>query len=219
MYKRNCQKQHRAQSIGSVSKVLIFFPAGINSDIVVFTCRNRFPSLCETVTQPSLLSTRFAFPVVSTSFRRTTRFDVSWTTILSVIERLCVHNDSTVSQPRLYLLRAHEWCFSSFSTRRRVSLKEKLNDVVNRVHYTDRSSYRRKFPSPLLLEKLSLLITPYFFFVTHTHTISSFLVINRREDIDRRKHDLAIVAKIQLGFMKHHRQSGITELEENSKWI
>lgn len=170
MYKRNCQKQHRAQSIGSVSKVLIFFPAGINSDIVVFTCRNRFPSLCETVTQPSLLSTRFAFPVVSTSFRRTTRFDVSWTTILSVIERLCVHNDSTVSQPRLYLPRAHEWCFSSFSTRRRVSLKEKLNDVVNRVHYTDRSSYRRKFPSPLLLEKLSLLITPYFFFVTHTHT-------------------------------------------------
>lgn len=100
-----------------------------------------------------------------------------------------------------------------------MSLKEKLNDVVNRVHHTDRSSYRRKFPSPLLLEKLSLLITPYFFFVTHTHTISSFLVINRREDIDRRKHDLAIVAKIQLGFMKHHRQSGITELEENSKWI
>lgn len=100
-----------------------------------------------------------------------------------------------------------------------MSLKEKLNDVVNRVHIPIEVPIEESSQAPLLLEKLSLLITPYFFFVTHTHTISSFLVINRREDIDRRKHDLAIVAKIQLGFMKHHRQSGITELEENSKWI
>lgn len=101
-----------------------------------------------------------------------------------------------------------------------MSLKDRSSTTLLIV-CTYRSKFlSKKVPKPFIIGKTIVINYAILLFRhTHTHTISSFLVINRREDIDRRKHDLAIVAKIQLGFMKHHRQSGITELEENSKWI